>query len=98
MPHSRLVAQNGPPLVVAPATPDLQVARRKTLAPETRLLGERERALVGGLDVRLDAVQSQLAEREAQRQLHALAHIALPGVRPADPVTHVRVLERAAHD
>src|SRR4051794_5122052 len=98
MPHFELLGQYGPTLVVAPATADLQVARREPLPLEAGPLREPQGALVRGLDVRLDAVQTQVAEREAQRQLHPLAHVTLAGVGATRPVAEVGVLERAAHD
>src|SRR4051795_5284556 len=98
MPHSGIVRQDRPALVVAPASADLQVARREALTPEARAFGQRQRALVARLDVRLDAVQEQLAEGEAQRQLHALVHVPTPREGLADPVAEIGVLERAADD
>src|SRR4051794_38720199 len=54
-----LVRQDRPALVVAPPAVDLQVARREALQAEAGSLGERDRALVAGLDVRLEPVQPQ---------------------------------------
>src|SRR4051812_18669064 len=96
MTHSGIVGQDRPTFVIAPAAADLQIARREALPAEARLACQCQRALVRRLDVGLDAVQAQLAEREAQCLLHAVAHVPLPGKRPADPVAQIRVLERPA--
>src|SRR4051794_17618704 len=63
---AQVLGKDRPALVAAPAPADLQVARREALAPEAGPACQRERALVGRLDVGLDAVQPELAEGEAQ--------------------------------
>src|SRR4051794_12538513 len=93
-----LVGEDRPALVVAPAPADLEIPRREPFAAEARLLHESQRALVRRLDVGLDAVQPQVAEREAQRQLHPFAHVTLTCERLSSPVAQVRVLERATDD
>src|SRR3954470_12536422 len=53
------LCQDRPAFVVAPLAVDLQVARREALQAEAGSLGQRDRALVARLDVRLEPVQSQ---------------------------------------
>src|SRR4029078_10412616 len=87
-----------PALVVAPAAADLQVARREALPREAARPGERERRRVGGLDVGLQTVQLQRAERVAHGRAQSFAHQTLslePGERV---VAEVRAAECAKND
>src|SRR6478609_4803368 len=59
-----ILGQHRVPLVIAPAPGDLHVAPRIAFAGESDPLRKRKRARVGGLDVDLDAVEPQLAERD----------------------------------
>src|SRR3954452_9326084 len=93
-----LLGEDRPALVVAPAPVDLQVARREALEPEARPLGQRDRRLVVGLDVRLDPVQPECSESVLEHELDPLAHVAKPGIRRPDGVTEIRVQERPAED
>ena len=85
-------------LVVAPLPADQQVARREALEPEAGGAGERDRGGVGGLDVRLQPVQRERAERVGDRLDHRLAHVAVPGVALVRVVAEVGGLEGAADD
>jgi hypothetical protein len=51
-----LLDPDRPTLVVTPAAAHLQIALREALADESRTHRQRERALVGGLDVGFDPV------------------------------------------
>ncbi len=70
-------------LVVAPLAADQQVARRVALEAEAGAAGERDRGGVAGLDVRLDAVERERAERVVEDVLEPAPHQALVGVAGA---------------
>src|SRR3984885_8196631 len=93
-----VLGEDRPPLVVAPATADLEIPRREALAHEPGAAGERDRSLVAGLDVGLDPVQAQRVERFADDQSDPLAHVALVGELAGDRVAEVGALERATRD
>src|SRR5207248_10956156 len=93
-----VLARQRPPFVVAPAASDLQIARREPLELEAGALDEPLRAVVPRLDVRLDAVELQLAEDVAQDELEPLRHQALARVRRERVVAEVRALEKAVRD
>src|SRR4051794_17050415 len=93
-----LLREDRPALVIAPLAVDLQVARREALEPEARALRQRDRALVAGLDVRLEPVQPERAERVAEHELDAFRHVALAGEGPPDGIAEVGIQERPAED
>ena len=97
-PRGVLVGGDRVALVVAPLAADQQVARREALQAEAGAAGERDRGLVAGLDVRLDAVQAERAERVVEDLLERLAHQALAGVALVGVVAEVGGLEGAADD
>ena len=70
-------------LVVAPLAADQQVARRVALEAEAGAARQRDRGRVAGLDVRLDPVQRERAERVVEHLLEAGAHHPLAGVAGA---------------
>src|SRR4029077_7741152 len=85
-------------LVVAPATADLEIARREALTAKAASQGERERAPVARLHVALPPVESQHLEGDAQREPDALGHEPLPGGAGEGVVADECALQRAAHD
>src|SRR4051812_21394177 len=89
---------DGPALVVAPASADLQVARGEALVLEAAAACQRHRGVVARLDVRLEAVQPQRPERLAQQQLHALGHVAVALEARHAAVAEERALQPAADD
>ena len=84
--------------MVAPATADLEIARREALTAKAASQGERERALIARLHVGLHPVESQHLEGDAQREPDALGHESLPGGTGEGVVTDECALQRAAHD
>src|SRR4030088_897391 len=57
-----------PSNVIAPAARDFRIAARVAFAVEARSSNERGRAVNARLDIRFDAMQSQRAECDADRQ------------------------------
>src|ERR1700741_3037912 len=90
-----VLGQHRPALVVAPPSADLEIARREALAGETGTGRQRDRCLVPGLDVRLDPVQSERLEGDADDEVESLAHVPLIGEPAADGVAEIRALEGA---
>src|ERR1700761_204676 len=84
--------------MVTPAPADLQVAGREALTFEARALRQRNRRLIPRLDVRLQAVQAQLDERDPQHQLDPLTHVPLASVLLGGRVAEVGTLQRAPRD
>ena len=89
---------DGPALVVAPASPDLQVARREALLPEPEPPHQPPGVAIPRLNVGLQAVEPEAPERVAQDQRQAFRHVALARVRPERVVAEVGALEVPAHD
>src|SRR5215471_13031175 len=86
------------PDVVAPAPCDPYVAAREPFANESGIARERQRAQVGRLDVRLDAVQLECTKRHAEGEPQALGHVASTGVRGKGVIAEIRTLKQTADD
>jgi len=84
--------------VVAPAPADLEVPTRVSLLAPAGRAEQRERALVARLNVRLEAVESELAECVPEYERHRFAHVAVAGVREECVVPEVGVTEGPAMD
>ena len=61
-----------PLLVIAPPTPDLQVAQREPFPTEAGSTDQRDGPLVAGLDARLHAMEPQVSEGVLEDELEAL--------------------------
>jgi hypothetical protein len=96
--RGELVGEHREPDVVALPVADLQVPRRIPLASEPETLDERDRTRVVGLDVGLDAVQSQRAERMSQHQAETLEHVSAALKRDERRVPEVRAPQVAEYD
>ena len=86
---------NRPPLVVAPAAADFQVAGGKSLELESTPLHQPDRRRVPRLDVRLHPVKLDLQEYMPEKTTHPLAHIPLPGMLGRSVITQVGALKTA---
>src|SRR5207249_303152 len=84
--------------VIAPAPADLQISDRIAfLAPSGRAQ-QADRSLVAGLDVRLEPVQPELPEGEAEHEWHRGSHRSRAGMRHERVVPEEGVAERTAMD
>jgi len=84
--------------VIAPPTADPEIAARIPFPAKAQALHQRDRGSVVRLNVRLDAVQPQRTEREAQYCPQRLAHVALAGERRTDVVAQVRAAKFPGDD
>jgi hypothetical protein len=84
--------------VVLPLPVQEQVAAGQPLLAEAGLLQHARGGLVLGDDGRLDAVQAELVERHADRELDRLRGDPAPAVLDVHAVAQVGVLERPARD
>ncbi len=66
--------------MIAPSSPDL-VAALCAIAREAEACEQCDRAAVRGLNVRVEPIEIEIAERDVDRQRHAFSHQAAPGVR-----------------
>src|SRR5207249_4417414 len=89
---------DGPALVVAPASSDLQIARGKSLQAKPRALHELRGRDVRRLDVRLQAMEPEIGERMTKDQAESLGHVANAGVRLEPVIAEVAALEPASND
>ena len=106
--HGRPVRrEQGEPVVVAPGPSTVEAGQveevpRETLVDETERPHEPGGAVVGGLDVRLDAVQPhplrRVGEDEVQREPQAFREEAATGIRVVGVVADRRAAEGAPDD
>lgn len=87
-----------PLLVIAPATPDLQIAPCEPLLAEARAAYQRDRSCVPGLDARLDPVEVQVAERVTEHELQPFPHVPVAGEGLERVVAEVCVAELPVED
>src|SRR3954447_14324713 len=87
-----------PAFMIAPATPDLEVALGEALVDESGPFGERDRCRIPRLDVGFQTVQGERAERLTQDEPERFGHVPLAGEARDPAVTDVTVLEAEAHD
>src|SRR5260370_16944748 len=80
------VAQHAEQHVVLPAAVDAQIFARIALFAETGLEQQAAARPVMRQARRLDPMQLQALESEAEHQAEARAHIAAPGITLADPI------------
>src|SRR5215470_11121150 len=92
LPRPPIFEQHRPPLVVAPAAIDLQIAARKTFAHESTSTHQCDRAPICGLDVALDPMQAHVQKCVTQHELEAFAHISVAGVRRQRVVAEISAL------
>src|SRR5262249_54105045 len=78
-----------PTLVIAPTARYLEITRRVTLELESQAPDERYRRRILGLDVRLEAVQPMLVERELNHCRDSCTHVAATLVRLEREVAQV---------
>src|SRR5215467_3471431 len=84
--------------MIPPTPTDLEVTAREALFAPSGPAQERDRSDVVRLDVRLEPMQTELVEREAEHGGHGRSHHASAVVRDERVVAEVRVAERAVHD
>jgi len=82
--------------VVLPAAVDAQIFARIALFAETGLEQQAAARPVMRQARRLDPMQLQALESEAEHQAEARAHIAAPGITLADPIAEAAALGHAA--
>ena len=87
-----------PMLVIAPPTPDLQVAQREPLPTEAGPTHQRDGPLVARLDARLHAMEPQVSERVLEDELEPFAHESLSGEGLEGVVAEDGVAERPVDD
>ena len=87
-----------PPLVVAPATTNLEVPWRKALLPESESTNQIARGGIAWLNVRFDTMQPVDAEHLPQHGPQASAHMAVPTVGHEGVVAKVCRLECTPND
>ena len=87
-----------PTLVISPGAVDVKIIRRQPL--ETKAAGAHQRlgALVGGLNVRFDAMQAQHIEGMLGDEQQTLVHQTLAGVRGSSVVAEAGREESAANN
>ena len=90
--------RHGPPLVIAPPWPDLEVSQRNPLSTKAQRLHEPQGRLIAGLYVGLDSVKSVHAKRPAHDRTQPLRHEALACVPRVGVEAEVRRLEHAPDD
>src|SRR5713226_871800 len=93
-----LFHQQSPPLVIPPATTDVEIARRVPLAAKAQALHQTDRRAIMRLDVGFDAVQAQTTKHQRQRQRQGLAHVAAPRKRGTDVVPEICAPESPPND
>jgi hypothetical protein len=84
--------------MIAPATANLEVARRKPLHSKTKALHQRDRMRVLRLNVGFKPVKSQFPEAVGDDQAQPAAHKTTSGEWLERVVAKVRRLEATAHD
>jgi len=94
----KIFAQNGPSLMVAPASCDLEIARRESFEPKSQRLDERQGASVLRLDVRFESMHTELRKRMPQHQFQSLSHQALSLMSQQGIEAEISTLERAAEN
>jgi hypothetical protein len=87
-----------PPLVVAPATTNLEVPWRKAFLPEPESTNQIARGGIAWLNVRFDAMQPVDAEYFPEHGPQGSTHMAVPAVGHEGVVAEVRRLERTPND
>ena len=84
--------------VVLPATAKLEIAPGQTFALESAALDQRDRADVGGLDVRFQSMQPQLVERVPNHKVHSGGHQTAAFKTFERIVTNEGALQRSTND
>src|SRR5438477_6957638 len=84
--------------MIAPATGEFDVPTREPFTRESRAARKKDRTSIPRLDVDLHAMQAQHPERELERELEPLRHIAAAGEGRERVIADVPALEGAAHD
>ncbi len=69
-----IFGQQGPALMVSPATTYFQIAARKALPDEAAFSHQRKGGLIGRLNIGFDTVQPEFTEGVPEHELHALVH------------------------
>jgi hypothetical protein len=85
-----------PPLVILPASGNLQISWRKTLHSKTKARGECFGKDILRLDICFDPVQPEAFECIGQRETKRFGHITLAGEFPAYPVPDEGALQIAS--
>ena len=98
LPKPPFLAKQSPPLMISPATAELEITRRKALAGEAMPLDDRKRRHVVGLDVRLEPVEPKLTEGTRNDSTQARAHETSPHIGLECVVPEVTALEGTSHD
>src|SRR5206468_5410029 len=97
-PAAPLLGADRPSFVVAPLATHLQVARREPLVLKAAPHRQGNRRLVRRLDVRLQAMETQVGEGPPDGEPDRLGHVALPRLPRNAPIADEPALEGSAND
>jgi len=84
--------------MIAPASGDLEITRRKSLQAEPQGPNQFDRLFIPRLDIRFDTMKGKVPEHLYQETLQRFAHITATTVRRKSIVTEKPRLERPTND